>query len=76
MMTRYKNRSGKSGVLSYEIGDEAITIEFAGGDLYVYTYRSAGKSRVEKMKKLALKGGGLSTYISREVKDKFERIVR
>lgn len=76
MMVRYKNRSGKSGVVSYEIGDEAITIAFAGGDLYLYTYRSAGKTRIEKMKKLARKGEGLSTYISREVKDRFDRIIR
>jgi hypothetical protein len=73
MMTRYANRKGDSGVVAYEIGDEAIAVEFTGGDIYLYSYRSAGKKRVETMKKLARKGEGLSTFISREVKELFER---
>jgi len=72
-MSRYANRQGSSGVVSYEIGDEAIAIEFSGGDIYLYTYRNPGKRHVEAMKKLARKGEGLSTYISRHVRDRFER---
>jgi hypothetical protein len=73
MMTRYANRSGDSGVVGYEIGDEAIAVEFVGGDTYLYSYRSTGKKQVETMKKLARKGEGLSTFISREVRDRFEQ---
>lgn len=76
MMQRYGNQSGKSGVRAYEIGERAIAVEFEGGDTYLYTYASAGRQRVETMKRLAKAGQGLSTYISREVKDKFaEKVV-
>jgi hypothetical protein len=40
--------------------------------VYLYTYESAGKRVIEKMKKLATTGKGLSTYISQTVKDNFE----
>jgi hypothetical protein len=72
-MLRYANKQGSSGVIRYETGAEAIAIEFVGGDMYLYTYDSAGKKNVETMKKLARKGEGLSTFISREVKEKYER---
>lgn len=73
MMLRYANKQGGSGVVRYEIGEEAIAVKFVGGETYLYTYRSAGKKNVETMKNLARKGEGLSTFISREVKEKFER---
>ena len=76
MMQRYANTSGKSGVRAYEIGERAIAVEFEGDDTYLYTYGSAGRLRVETMKRLAKAGKGLSTYISREVKEKFaEKVV-
>lgn len=71
-MTKYKNLSGKSGVNSYETGDDYIAIQFVGGGTYLYTYDKPGATSVEKMKTLALKGKGLSTYISRNVKDRYE----
>lgn len=76
MMQRYANKSGNSGVRAYETGEQGIAIEFEGGDTYLYTYGSAGRLRVETMKRLAKAGKGLSTYISREVKDKYaEKVV-
>jgi hypothetical protein len=72
MMLRYANKQGNSGVVRYETGEEAITVEFVGGETYLYTYNSAGKKNIETMKKLAKKGEGLSTFISQEVKEKFE----
>lgn len=32
---------------------------------YYYTYNSAGKNKIEDMKKLALSGSGLNTYINK-----------
>lgn len=72
-MIHYGNKSGNSGVLSYETGDAFILVTFTGGETYRYTYRSAGKRRVETMKKLAAKGEGLSTFISREAHDRYEK---
>jgi len=71
-MERYKNRNGKSGVIAYEIGGDYIRVKFTSGDIYQYSYNRAGKSNVENMKKLAIKGLGLATYISTHVKFKYD----
>ncbi|MDV6168771.1 hypothetical protein R1T16_10065 [Flavobacterium sp. DG1-102-2] len=70
-MEHYKNISGNSGVTAYEIKDESVRVQFGHDSVYLYTYASAGKRNIEKMKKLAVEGAGLSTYISRHVKDKY-----
>lgn len=72
-MPRYKNLEGNSGVSAYQIGSDSIAVAFGPDDIYLYTYASAGKKMIEKMKKLAIAGKGLSTYISQKVKDKFEK---
>jgi hypothetical protein len=74
-MIAYKNQHGNSGVSAYEIGKESITVQFVTGDTYVYTYRKPGKTQVEQMKVLAERGEGLSTYISRVVKGRYEEKV-
>lgn len=71
-MKTYKNLSGDSGVVTYEIGKTSIKIKFAGeSGVYIYDYKRPGKREVEKMKELAQKGQGLSTYISQEVGTNF-----
>ncbi|MEL1243377.1 hypothetical protein AAEO56_03815 [Flavobacterium sp. DGU11] len=71
-MKQYKNLEGHSGVTGYEIHDHSIRIEFNNDTVYEYTYASAGKRIIERMKKLAAAGKGLSTYISQTVREKFE----
>lgn len=73
---RYKNRHHDSGVTAYEIGDDYIKVEFAEGPLYLYTHDMPGAAQVEQMKKLALRGEGLSTYISRHVRDAYASRLR
>ena len=64
-MTSYSSRSGKkSGVTSYEIGNDFIIVQFNGSKNYTYSNRSAGSSAVSTMKSLANGQNGLSTYIS------------
>lgn len=75
-MEKYKNLEGHSGVTGYETGTNSIAVEFNHDAVYRYTYASAGKRVIERMKQLAMAGRGLSTYISRVVKEKFERKVR
>lgn len=70
-MEAYKNLKGDSGISRYQIGDDFIIIEFGAGHLYLYNYTSTGKAKIERMKVLAKKGKGLSTYISRHVKDHY-----
>ncbi|SFU52721.1 hypothetical protein [Pseudoduganella namucuonensis] len=72
-MERYRNKSGKSGVTAYAIGADAIEVRFVGGDVYRYSYASAGRARVEEMKRLARGGEGLSGYIARHARDAYER---
>lgn len=67
-MERYKNTSGNSGVVAYEIGRDSIAVEFEDGVTYLYTYKSAGRSNIERMKALAATGSGLSTFIVRHVR--------
>lgn len=72
-MMPYANRSGNSGVVSFEIAEDSISIEFRDGHTYQYTYSSAGQRNVERMKRLARNGQGLSTFISQNVKNDYAR---
>jgi hypothetical protein len=72
-MEQYKkNNSGTSGVEFYEIENDDIVVQFVDGRIYRYSYASAGKENVEKMKQLAIAGVGLTTYINQYVRDKYE----
>lgn len=72
-MTPYGNSSGRSGVSSYEISDNAILIEFRHGGKYLYDYDAAGREHVEEMKVLAMEGRGLAGYINQNVRQKFAK---
>jgi hypothetical protein len=74
-VTPYQNLSGDSGVAAYEIGADLIKVRFQGSaDVYVYTTQSAGARHLREMKRLAVLGRGLSTYISRHTHDRYERV--
>jgi hypothetical protein len=71
-MEKYLNKSGGSGVNAFEIGDDYINIIFIGSSsVYTYNFIKPGKRMVDVMKQLARTGSGLSTYISREVKENY-----
>ncbi|PST83164.1 hypothetical protein C7T94_11225 [Pedobacter yulinensis] len=70
-MEKYANANGGSGVAAYEIGETFIRVRFVQGGVYEYSYASAGPKHVEAMKKRAQAGKGLSTYISRYVRDQY-----
>jgi hypothetical protein len=71
-MEKYANLSGDSGVSSYEIGLDYIKVSFSSGSTYKYSYKKAGQSHVENMKKLAVEGFGLYCYINLYVKFKYD----
>ena len=71
-MVRYRNSSGSSGVVAYEIGDDFIKVQFHDRKTYLYSYKSAGSHNIEQMKTLAVRGRGLNSYINTYVKDKYE----
>jgi len=63
----YLNLGGNSNVIGYEIARESITVYFGDGSAYLYTYQSAGNENVEEMKRLAMAGQGLNSFIKRIV---------
>lgn len=73
-MHAYRNLEGHSGVEAFEIGSDSIIVKFrdSNSPYYRYTYASTGKNRVNIMKRLAMHGRGLSTFISTDVKDAYE----
>ena len=72
-MHRYNNRSGESGVVAYDIDHDSITIQFSGGERYLYTDRSAGADNIAKMQELAREGRGLSTFVSQHIRNRYAR---
>lgn len=72
-MERYRNVAGNTGVEAYEIGPDYILVKFDDGGLYRYSYASAGREVVERMKGLAKAGQGLNTFIRTEVGKLYER---
>jgi len=72
-MERYRNSGRDSGVSSFEIGADYITVKFSGSfRSYRYSYRKAGQNHVETMKRLARNGSGLNSYINRYVKNLYD----
>lgn len=72
-MERYRNSGGDSGVSSFEIGADYITVKFSGTiRIYRYSYKKAGQNHVETMKRLARSGSGLNSYINRYVKNLYD----
>jgi hypothetical protein len=72
-MKRYKNLSGESGVVAYEIDVGSITIKFSGGERYLYTDVSAGVANLAEMQRLARAGQGLCSFISRVIRNRYAR---
>lgn len=70
-MQTYKNINGNSGVIAYKINAKSVEVKFIDGTVYVYDYETTGKGNIEKMKKLATNGKGLSTFISTKIKNRF-----
>lgn len=72
-MQLYKNLGGNSNVRAFDIGGDYIDVQFNGGAVYRYSYRSAGKEKIEEMKKLAVQGCGLNSYIMRNARKDYEK---
>ena len=71
-MTRYANLRGNSPVVAYDIQPTKIIVQFKTGRPYSYSYMSAGRDNVEMMKQLAMRGAGLSAFITRNARYNYE----
>jgi hypothetical protein len=76
MMERYKNLGGDSGVEAYDLTTDSIKVEFSDGAVYLYTYASAGHQNIEHMKKLAVNGQGLNSFINTTVRKQYNSQIR
>ena len=74
-MEPYRNRSRTSPITGFEIADSFIDVHFRGAGTYRYSYRRPGKTHVDRMKRLARKGEGLTSYINRYVRGHYESAV-
>ena len=75
-MKKYKNSSGNSGVVKYEIKKDGILIEFEDGGLYLYDHCKPGSDTVQAMLGLAEAGRGLATFIKKFVRDNYAKKLR
>jgi hypothetical protein len=73
-MQTYQNRAGNSGVEAFDILHNGILVRFVSGGTYLYDHHTPGRDHVDEMKRLALTGRGLSTYISRHGAEYAKRI--
>ena len=71
-MRQYGGHIRKHGVRAFDIQSDAIDVEFTSGWIYHFTYQKPGQPRVERMKQLAESGHGLSTFINRHVRNRYE----
>jgi hypothetical protein len=76
-MQPYKNLSGQSTIVMYDIGGDFIDVMFKtpakdGSTIYRYSYTSAGSASIEHMKDLARQGQGLNSFITTMVRDLYE----
>lgn len=71
----YSHRD-EAGVVAYALLPDAIVVRFRGGVTYLYGARHPGAAHVQAMKQLACAGRGLSSYISRHVRNDYEAQLR
>lgn len=69
-MQPYKNK--RSGIKGFEIHESNIILQFQDGGGYLYDYEKPGKKHVEQMKRLALKGKDLATYVNQHVRENYK----
>ncbi len=72
-MQSYANLGGDSNISRYEIGLDFIRVEFKDFSVYKYTNNSAGENHVTEMKRLAVCGQGLNSYIMLNCRYGYER---
>lgn len=70
MFTAYlnkgKNKGKPSNVKDYRLGADYIDVRFFGNPvIYRYSYIKTGQAHVEEMKRLAIDGEGLNSYIGK-----------
>jgi hypothetical protein len=76
MFKIYKDIDGEYEIAAYAYGPDWIQVYFCIGDIYEYTYHSAGQQNIETMKRFADSGENLNLYINTFVKKRFASHIR
>jgi len=63
----------RSGIAAYAEGKDYIVIQFKTGQRYRYDFAQPGRRHVAKMKALAHRTSGLTTYINQHVRENYSR---
>lgn len=71
--TTYQDLGGHSGITHYDNLPGAMIVRFEDGWTYLYTVQSAGADNIRRMQSLATAGRGLCTFITRAVREQYER---
>jgi len=69
----YRNFAGDSPIRYFAVGPSFIRIWFEDGGGYEYDHSRPGREHVNAMRRLAMEGRGLATYISRHVRANYAR---
>ena len=64
-MQRYKNLTGQSNIYAFELLDSGITIQFNDHSKYTYQSSRVGFNNMTEIKRLAINGQGLNSFINR-----------
>ena len=68
----YKSRNPDAGVRNFEILPDGIILEFTDRkSRYLYNSRKPGRMHLQNMKRLALAGDGLTTYVNQHVRENY-----
>ncbi len=63
----YANIGGNSSVRGYDHGEDWMVVMFSDGSRYLYTLKSTDRQTLDYMRRLAMEGKGLNSYITRIV---------
>lgn len=63
----YANIGGNSSVRGYDHGEDWLVVMFSDGSRYLYTLKSTDRQTLDYMRRLAMTGKGLNSYITRIV---------
>lgn len=72
-MEKYKNRGGRSGVVGYLSQPDSLTVKFRDGVSYRYTTIKPGPAKLAELKRLALRGEGLNSYINKSIGKNYDK---
>ncbi|ABY63278.1 virion structural protein [Pseudomonas phage 201phi2-1] len=63
----YANIGGNSSIRGYDHGEDWLVVMFSDGSRYLYTLKSTEREQLDYMRRLAMAGKGLNSYITRIV---------